>query len=154
MPVISPLVAQASNSGQSMGGIHWHTLLLCGGCTVFDFVSSLSHSHERLSRPHDVGCKLRYMPPGNHFDSAALQTPHLAENSCHPGCSHESAPTCETLRAWGSHQRKFLPSFRGQLLSNLNTRLTGEPPTSEPGTFGYSSHCFRPWVGAQGGAGA
>ena len=54
--------------------------------------------------------------------------------------------------AWGSRQRKFLPSFRGQSLSNLNTRLTGEPPTSEPGTFGYSSHCFRPGVGAQGRA--
>ena len=58
------------------------------------------------------------------------------------------------IRAFARRTREHrCSSFsRSQLLSNLNTRLIGEPPTSEPSPFGYSSHCFRPGVGAQGRA--
>ena len=56
-------------------------------------------------------------------------------------------PLTEHRRAAGSVREPEVALSRSQLLSKLNTRLTREPPTSEPGAFGYSNHCFRPGVG-------
>ena len=56
-------------------------------------------------------------------------------------------PLTEHQKASESIREPEVAFSRSQLLSNLNTRLTREPPTSEPGAFGYSNHCFRPGVG-------